>query len=305
MRTLLIGGNGFIGSHLVDGLRDAGHDVCVLDPRAPREDVDWSGVTYRRASHADESVLAEALDACDVVLHLASTTVPFTSNANPVYDVSTNLVDTLRLLAAMRSRGMRRILFLSSGGTVYGNPDSLPVGESHPLRPISSYGVVKGAIEQYLLMYQRLGELDPLILRPSNPYGPRQATSGRQGFIAKVLTCLHDGAPLQIWGDGSTVRDYLYIDDLVALVVQAVTGAQCGVYNVGSGVGHSLNEVRVAAEQVVGKSMIVEHFPAQGFDVREIVLDITAANEHFGWRPAVSLEEGLARTWRHEGRHAS
>ncbi|KRD77389.1 NAD-dependent epimerase/dehydratase family protein [Lysobacter sp. Root983] len=301
MRTLLIGGNGFIGSHLVEGLRAAGHAVSVLDPRPARDDVDWSGVNYRCASHADETVLGEMLADCDVVLHLASTTVPFTSNANPVYDVSTNLVDTLRLLGAMRSRGLRRIVFFSSGGTVYGNPDSLPVEETHPLRPVSSYGVVKTAIEQYLLMYHRLGELDPLILRPSNPYGPRQAASGRQGFIAKVLSCLHDDAPLQIWGDGSAVRDYLYIDDLVSLVSQAVNGAECGVYNVGSGIGHSLNDVRSAAERVAGKTMNVEYLPAQGFDVRGIVLDIAAAGARFGWRPRIDLEEGLARTWREGG----
>lgn len=300
MRVLLIGGNGFIGSHLVDGLRSGGHAVSVLDPRAARADLDWRGVNYRRAAYSDRAALGDMLDGCDVVLHLASTTVPSTSNLDPARDVSSNLIDSLALIAAMRERGLRRIVFFSSGGTVYGNPDHLPVSENHPLRPISSYGVVKAAIEQYLLMYRQLGDLDPLILRPSNPYGPRQVASGRQGFIATALACAREDRPLQIWGDGGAVRDYLYIDDLVALVARAVNGSACGVYNAGSGTGYSLNAVRAAVEQVTGRTMRVEHLPARGYDVREVVLDIAAAGARFGWRPSVGLEEGIALTWRRD-----
>ncbi|UHQ22690.1 NAD-dependent epimerase/dehydratase family protein [Lysobacter sp. 5GHs7-4] len=301
MRVLLIGGNGFIGSHLVDGLRAAGHTVSVLDPRAPRADADWRGVEYRQAAYSDRAAIDAMLDGCDVVLHLASTTVPSTSNLDPVRDVSTNLVDTLGLIASMRERGLRRIVFFSSGGTVYGNPDRLPVDETHPLRPISSYGVVKVAIEHYLLMYHALGDLDPLILRPSNPYGPRQIASGQQGFIATALACAHQGLPLRIWGGGNTVRDYLYIDDLTDLVVRAVNGSSSGVYNVGSGAGHSLNAVLAAVERVTGRTIRVEHLPERGFDVREVVLDIAAASARFGWRPQVELEQGIALTWHRDG----
>ncbi len=297
MRALLIGGNGFIGSHLVEGLRAAGHVVAVLDPRAARDDIDWRDVHYRCAPYRDREALAAMLDDCDTVWHLASTTVPSTANADPAYDVATNLLDALALITAMRQRGLRRLVFFSSGGTVYGNPDALPVSETHPLRPISSYGIVKVAIEQYLRMYQQLGALDPLILRPSNPYGPRQSAAGTQGFIAAAIARMHEGAPLKIWGDGSIVRDYLYIDDLVELSIRATVSGACGAFNAGSGRGHSLNAVSAEIERAAGRAMRVEHLPEREFDVREIVLDIAAASVRFNWRPAISMEEGIARTW--------
>lgn len=298
MRTLVIGGNGFIGSHLAEGLRARGHGVRVLDPGQARTDVDWAGIDYRCGAHTDAACIADALDGVDTVFHLASTTVPATSNHDPVLDVSSNLIGALGLIAAMQARGLRRIVFFSSGGTVYGDPDVLPVPESHPLRPISSYGIVKVAIEQYLAMYRHLGQLDPLVLRPSNPYGPRQSAAGGQGFIAAAIARLHEGSPLQIWGDGETVRDYLFIDDLVELAIRAARSDACGVYNAGSGNGASLNQIRAAIERAAGRAMSVEHLPARGFDVRRVVLDISAARERFGWTPAIDLEHGIARTWR-------
>lgn len=297
MRFLLLGGNGFIGSHLAERLRDAGHAVTVLDPRAPRADADWRGVDYVRAGYRDADALDPALSACETVVHLACTTVPATANADPAHDVSSNLLDTLALIEAMRRRGRRRIVFFSSGGTVYGDPDRLPVDEAHPLRPICSYGIVKAAQEQYLQMYRRAGDLDPLILRPSNPYGPRQPVTGAQGFVAAAMARLCDEGTLRLWGDGRQVRDYLYIDDLIGLAARAVQSDVCGVYNAGSGVGRSLGEVRAAIETVAGRGLRIETGPARPYDVRAIVLDVTAARECFDWAPTVSMDEGIARTW--------
>ncbi|MBL8262729.1 MAG: NAD-dependent epimerase/dehydratase family protein [Xanthomonadaceae bacterium] len=297
MRALVIGGNGFIGSHLAEGLRVRGHDVRVLDPGQARADVDWTGIDYRRGAYTDAASIADALDDVDTVFHLASTTVPASSNRDPAYDVSSNLVGALGLLSAMQARGLRRIVFFSSGGTVYGDPEVLPVPESHPLKPISSYGIVKVAIEQYLSMYRHLGQLDPLVLRPSNPFGPRQSAAGGQGFVAAAIARLHEGAPLQIWGDGETVRDYIFIDDLVELAIRAAASGDCGIFNAGSGVGASLNDIRAAIERAAGRKMSVEHLPARGFDVRRVVLDVSAARERFDWSPAIDLADGIARTW--------
>jgi dTDP-4-dehydrorhamnose reductase len=194
---LVVGGNGFIGSHLVDALRAAGRAVRVYDAGAPRGDTDWTGVDYRQGAFADEAALGAALDGVDAVFHLVSTTVPSTSNADPRADVQGNLLGSLGLMQAMMARDVRRIVFFSSGGTVYGNPRVLPVPEDHPLEPISSYGVVKVAIERYLLMYGRLGVLDPLILRPGNPYGPRQGAAGIQGVIPAFLRRVRDGEALR------------------------------------------------------------------------------------------------------------
>ncbi len=297
MKLLVIGGNGFLGSSLVEALRKAGHAVRVLDRTPARRDVDWAGTEYLLGGLEDAGTLESALEGIEGVFHLASSTVPGTSNRDPVFDVESNLVGALRLIEAMQRADTRRIVYFSSGGTVYGNPDASPVREDHPLRPISSYGVVKVAIENYLMMYWRLGLLDPLVLRPSNPYGPRQSTSGVQGAIAAFLGRALSGEGVSIWGDGTIVRDYLYIEDLVAAAVAAMTSGECGVLNVGSGAGHSLNEVCELIRDVTGRDLPVQYLPGRDFDVSRIVLDIDAATSRLGWLPRVPLREGIVRTW--------
>lgn len=297
MIVLVIGGNGFLGSHLVSGLRDVGYAIRVLDRSSPRSNFDWRGVDYRIGGLDDADALVEVLRGVDVIYHLASTTVPGTSNLDPIYDVSTNVVGSLNLVAAMSKTGVRRIVFFSSGGTVYGVPQHLPVEESHVLRPISSYGVTKVAIENYLLMYQQLGTVDPLILRPSNPYGPRQSTAGIQGAIGTFLGKALAKQGIGIWGDGEIVRDYLYVDDLIALAIKAGVTDVCGVYNAGSGTGFSLNQLCNLVREVTGESLPVEYLPARKFDVPKVVLDISATSKQFGWMPNISMKEGLARTW--------
>jgi UDP-glucose 4-epimerase len=294
---LVIGGNGFIGSHLVDGLRARGSSVRVFDAGTPRPEVDWTGIDYRQGSFAEASEIAAALEGVDTVFHLVSTTVPSTSNNDPIADIQGNLVASVALMRAMIERGVRRLVFFSSGGTVYGNPSRLPVPEEHPLEPISSYGVVKAAIERYLLMYGNLGLLDPLILRPGNPYGPRQGAGGIQGVIPAFLRRVRDGERLQIWGDGSVVRDYLYIADLVELGIAAGLSDSNGVFNAGSGVGHSLLEIVAEIARATGQEPAIDFHPARNFDVGALVLDVTRAQTLLGWRPQVTLEEGMRRTW--------
>lgn len=298
MRVLVIGGNGFLGSSLVEHLRGRVHLVRVVDQRPPRHDMDWTGVEYVVGTFDDPSLLRQVLAGIDVVFHLASTTVPSTANADPIYDVSSNLLGALRLVAAMQVAKVRRIVFFSSGGTVYGHPVRLPIDEHHPLRPICSYGLVKLAIEGYLRMYQQLGVLDPLMIRPSNPYGPRQPLLGPQGVVASFLGKARDGATVTIWGDGSVVRDFIYVDDLMTLAVTAGLSDYCGELNAGSGVGHSLNEVCDVIRSVTGQPLPVTFMPGRPFDVEKVVLCIEAAQSHFGWRPLVSLENGIGRTWK-------
>lgn len=297
MLALVTGGNGFIGSGLVDRLRAAGHRVRVLDKSAPRGDVDWRDVDYVTGGLADPPGLKSVLNGVDLVFHLASSTVPSTSNLDPIADVQANLIGALNLCRAMVDAGKRRLIFFSSGGTVYGNPRQLPVPETHSLHPISSYGVVKVAIENYLLMFEQLGSLDPLILRPSNPYGPRQSSAGLQGAIAAFLGKACSGEEVCIWGDGEIVRDYLYIDDLLTFAVAAGTGKLTGAVNVGSGVGYTLNQIVSAVRDVTGAQLPVKYAPARKYDVAEIVLDITRAQSEFGWHPTVDLTRGISSTW--------
>lgn len=295
MNVLVLGGSGFIGSHLVDALVHRGHRVRVFDRSLPRNP--HKNVAYKVGSFLDAADLAEALDSSELVYHLISTSVPSTSNLDPIADVNGNLVGSLQLLQQMKALGIKKIVFLSSGGTVYGNPSSLPVPEDHPLNPICSYGVVKVAIEKYLFMFQQLYGFAPIVLRASNPYGPRQGHVGIQGAIQTFLRRILDGEPIKIWGDGSVRRDYIYISDLVDLCVRAGEGVHTGIYNAGSGCSHSLNELLGVMELVTGTKPQVQYSEARAFDVAEIALDIESAKATFGWSPKTAIEAGIRSQW--------
>ena len=298
MKALVLGGHGFIGSHVVDALLSEGHAVRVFD-RSPEKyrPVD-PRVDACIAAFDDVPALAEALEGIDVVYHLISTTVPSTSNKDPVSDVSSNLVGTLRLLDLVRDSRVSRFVFLSSGGTVYGRPETVPIPEGHPLRPLCSYGVVKVAIENYLHMFAELHGLRPVVLRASNPYGERQGHAGVQGIIGTVFGRVLSGQPVEVWGDGRVVRDYLHVSDLARLCVLAGESEVCGTFNAGSGQGISINDLIERIFTVCGRRVEVGRTQGRAFDIPEIVLDIERAREVFGWRPAISLDAGLERTWR-------
>jgi UDP-glucose 4-epimerase len=297
MRALVLGGSGFIGSHLVDALLADGHRVRVFDKQPDRFREALNGVDYRFGSLSDVADLAEAMAGIDVVFHLVSTSVPSTSNLDPVADIQGNLVTAVQLLDQMRRLAVRRIVFLSSGGTVYGNPKVSPVVETHPLRPICSYGVVKVAIENYLFMYKDLYGIEPVVVRPSNPVGPRQGHIGVQGVIPTFLRRLLDDDPIEVWGDGSVVRDYLDITDLASLCVKAGDSDVVGIFNAGSGIGTSIREVLGIIESVTGRMTNVQYQPARSFDVQRIVLDSQLARRTFGWSPTIGLEESVRRLW--------
>jgi UDP-glucose 4-epimerase len=297
MNLLVTGGTGFIGSHVCDALLRHGHRVRVLSRQAEHYRSPLPSVEYYRGDIENSSYLSEALAGMDCVVHLVSSTVPSTSNLDPVADVNSNLVSTLRLLELMRQTGPDRIVFLSSGGTVYGEPANTPVAEDEPLNPLCSYGVVKVAIENYLRMYQALYGLEPVIVRASNPYGPRQGHLGLQGLVAAFLDRLARGLPLEIWGDGEVVRDYFYVSDLAELCALVVQPGVTGTFNAGSGVGTSINQVVELIRNVTGIKPELVYQANRNFDVSKVFLDISLARDTFGWTPAVSLEEGILRHW--------
>jgi UDP-glucose 4-epimerase len=300
MRSLVLGGGGFIGSNLCRALVTAGERVRVFESRPfdPSRGLPADAVEWRQGDFTDREQVADALTGCDVVYHLVSTTLPKTSNDDPAYDLQSNAVSTLNLLEAAGKKGVRKIIFVSSGGTVYGIPQQIPIPENHPTEPICSYGIGKLAIEKYLHLYNVLRGLDYCILRLSNPFGEWQGPTGGQGAIAAFL---HKGLKretIEIWGDGSVVRDYLYIADAVSALVKAKDySGQVRVFNIGSGVGRSVNEVIATIESVVGHPVSRKYLPTRAFDVPRNVLDIKRAAELLGWRPTHSFEEGLRRTW--------
>ena len=199
----------------------------------------------------------------------------------------------------MRASGNRRILFLSSGGAVYGAPQYVPIDERHPLNPISSYGVTKVAAEQYLRIYEANHGFRVTIVRPSNPYGPGQATSRQVGAVTTFLAAALSGSPVTVWGNGSVVRDYVYISDVVALLLAAAEREAVGTYNCGSGVGVSLAELIGIVEEVTARKLSTTHATARPFDPQAVILDSSSARQVFGWLPKVDLQQGMERTALH------
>lgn len=294
----MIGGCGFIGSHVVDALCARGLSLRILDRSPERFRPPVPGVEYLRHDLCRAPLPAGALADIDVVVHLASTTVPATSNLDPGADIADNLIPTVRLIEAMRQHGARRLVFLSSGGTVYGIPERDPIAEDHPLNPISSYGIVKLAVEKYLQMEHRLHGLDYVALRASNPYGPRQGRTGVQGVIGTYLWRHAHNEPIEVWGDGSVVRDFLHVADLAELCARAVLSEASGVFNAGSGEGTSIAEVVDIIGRIVGRDTAPVFRPGRSFDVPRVVLDSRRAEAAFGWRGTIPLVQGIDDTWR-------
>lgn len=297
MRAVVLGGNGFIGSHVVDALRADGHDVTVFDRAMERYRDPLPGVDYMLGDFSDKMTMAEALNGKDVVFHLVSTTFPGTANLDPKADVTGNLIGTLSLIETMTSLGIQRLVYLSSGGTVYGPAPGHPIPEDYPLSPINSYGIVKVAIERYLEMYRATHGLQPVAIRAANPYGPRQGHTGVQGVVATFMRNVRDGKPIEIWGNGKVVRDYLHVADLAALCVTAGLSDFCGALNAGSGQGHSLLDLIEALSEVSGQTIAPNFKPGRRIDVPYSVLDITRAREVLGWIPATEFRAGLRETW--------
>jgi UDP-glucose 4-epimerase len=241
------------------------------------------------------------------VIHLASASTPGSSARHAARELD-NLRPLLNLLDILRAWPDTHLIFLSSGGTVYGNPVANPVAEDAPAAPLSYHGAGKVALESFLNAYRTTGQ-PVTVLRPSNTYGPGQSLRHGFGLVRTVLQHVMSGTQIEVWGDGRSVRDYLYIDDMVDAVVRAIdvdhvghadlpehTG---GTYNIGSGNGHSINAVLDLVGKVVGVPLQVHYRPARGIDVREVVLDIARARHGLQWQPQVQLAEGIARTWRH------
>lgn len=301
-RALVLGAGGFIGSHLCRALTGQGTAVTAVARRARflDESLDPGRVTWAVGDFGDPAVLDRALDGCGVVYHLISAATPASSNRDPVADVAGSVIGTLRFLERARICGVRRVVFVSSGGTVYGIPRQEPIPETAPTDPISAYGIGKLALEKYFGLYHYLYGLDHCILRVANPFGPWQAAVRQQGVIAAFMAAAVAGRPLEIWGDGSVVRDYVHVDDVVDALLRAAA-APCltrRVLNIGSGTGRSLTELTAVLSRAAGRPLAVHHHEGRKLDVPRIVLDISAARDELGWAPTVSWERGIEETYR-------
>jgi UDP-glucose 4-epimerase len=300
MKCTIIGGGGFIGSHLSEKLLELGHFVNVFDQPNARflRVLEQSGARIFTGDFLKTDDFRQSISDCDIVYHLVSTTVPQTSNEDPVYDVQANILGTLRLLDAVRNSQVKKIVFASSGGTVYGIPKEIPINENHPTDPTSSYGITKLTIEKYLYLYSTLYGLNYCILRIANAYGERQPVKGTQGVIGAFINETLHNSEITVWGDGSIIRDYIYIGDIVSAFIKAGTyDGEPRVFNIGAGQGHSLNDIIDIIEQVIRRPLVLKLMPGRVFDIPVNVLDISRAKTHLNWQPTVGILEGISRTF--------
>lgn len=301
MKALVIGGNGFIGTALVDQLIGRGIKVRVFDryPSRYKEPVD--GVEYMIGDFANQGEVHQAVSGVNWVFHLAYTTLPETSNDDPVYDVRSNVIDTIQLLRECVENEVDKFVFVSSGGTVYGVPQSVPIKEDHPNDPICSYGITKLTIEKYLALFHHTKKLEYAVARIANPYGERQNPDAKQGAIGVFLGCIARRQPITVYGDGEVVRDFIYIydsaDALIACADYVAAPNAPRVFNVGSGQGYSLNQIVETIRKVVDVEVRVLHTPARNVDVKSNVLDIELARKLLKWEPKVDLETGVKKSW--------
>lgn len=296
MLCLVLGAGGFIGTNLCRALLMKGHTVRAFGRRQSFPEALY-GCDWITGDFADPASLAAAIRGCDVVFHLVNATTPASANADKIADLNANVASTLHLLDACCETGVSRVVFVSSGGTIYGIPDQVPTPETAPTNPITAYGISKLAIEKYLGLYEYLHHLDYRVLRVANPFGPYQTALKNQGVIAAFVRRALTGQPIEIWGDGLVIRDYVYINDVIEALILAASHKGAGrIFNIGSGVGLSLNDIVSAISKLLGKSASVVHRQARSVDVPVSILDTSFTTRELGWQATTPFEDGLSST---------
>jgi UDP-glucose 4-epimerase len=301
MVILVTGGAGFIGSHVVDAYVAAGHEVVVVDnlSTGSREQIHPEArLVVRDINQADlVDLLME--ERPEVVNHHAANASVAVSVRRPIYDASQNVLGTLNLLEASRVAGVRKFIYISSGGAMYGNPEYLPMNEGHPSNPVSPYALSKHTGERYVHLYGKEHGLCWTSLRYANVYGPRQDPFGEAGVVSIFCQNLLDGVAPEIHWDGEQTRDFLYVGDCAHANLLALHAGDGQAYNVGTGTGTSINELFRALVGVSGRDVEPRRGPRRAGDARHSYLDCSKIERELGWQAEVSLREGLQATLQH------
>ena len=298
---VVLGGGGFLGINLCRRLAASGARVRAFGRRCLFQR-DLAGVEWRQGDFCDTAALASAIASCDTVFHLVHSYMPQSADLNMAEDVSQNIISSLALLEISRKLKVKRIVFVSSGGTVYGPTAQVPTPETAATDPISAYGISKLTIEKYLRLYEHHHGLSFRVLRVANLFGPFQLPGKNQGAIAALISCALHNKEFQIWGDGSSIRDYVYVDDVVdALLLAAADESDQRIFNIGSGQGRDLREVIAEIEAKLGVKVAVRRTQGRLIDVPVSLLAIDRARDVLGWRPRTPFEVGIEQTlawWR-------
>lgn len=293
-KVVILGAAGFIGINLANALADQGYELICFD-RAKSLHWPESAKTIIGDFSSLPDELLEAMDNA-LVFHLVSSCRPSPSTAQAAEEVSLDLVTTLRYLEATKARNLRWV-FLSSGGTVYGQSESKCIAETEPTAPICTYGLIKVTIESYFELYRKLYGIDYVVVRLANPYGPWQDPLKGQGIVAALIYKALKCDSVEIWGDGSNVRDYIYIDDAIqGLLAIAHLGKSGEIYNVGTGAGCSVNQLVDVIGQALNVKVVVNYSRARFTDVKFNVLDPRKVMAHSGWKLLTDIESGVALT---------
>jgi UDP-glucose 4-epimerase len=298
MRFLVLGGSGFLGSHIVDKFLAEKHEVVVYDLYPERFRRSPAKIKFVTGDFGNVGALDELIaTGFDAVIHCVSTTTPKSSNESPEFDIQSNVIGTLNLLDICVRHKVGKLVFLSSGGTVYGDIGDLDVvDESHAVRPMCSYGVSKLSIEHYLDVYKHLRGLDYVALRLSNPYGERQSPLRALGALTVFLHRTLKHQTVEVWGDGSVTRDFIYVGDVATAVYLATINPISGVFNVGTGTGLSLLDILAHISSVIGIEPSVTWLAGRSFDVPRIVLDATKLKNATAWASHTSIHDGVEIT---------
>jgi UDP-glucose 4-epimerase len=298
MKILVTGGAGFIGSHVVDMLIDAGHEVVVVDNLATgrKSNLNPKAKFYQMDIRSIDMEKVFETERPEVVDHHAAQMDVRRSVADPIYDADINIIGGLNLLNLSVKYGVRKFIHISSGGAVYGEPVYLPCDEGHPVQPLCPYGATKYMLELYLYMYKEVHGLDYSVLRYPNVYGPRQDPMGEAGVVAIFVGQMLKSRPLTIFGTGEQVRDYVFVKDCARANLMLLENGSGRVYNLGYGIGTTVNQIYQGLKDVTGYPLPANYGPARAGETFQIYLDASRARQDLGWEPTVPLDEGLRQT---------
>jgi UDP-glucose 4-epimerase len=301
MKIVVTGGAGFIGSHVVDAYVAAGHQVLVVDNLSTGKRVQAHGAARLVERDINDPALLDLFQAerPEVVNHHAANPSVSLSNRDPLFDARQNILGTLNVLEAARRAGVSRFIYISSGGAMYGNPEYLPLDEAHPSHPVSPYALSKHTGEKYVRLYGQEHGLHWVSLRYANVYGPRQDPFGEAGVIAIFCQNLLDSVTPEIHWDGEQSRDFVYVGDCARANLLALEGGAGQAYNVGTGVGTTINSLFHTLVEIAGQNPTPRRGPRRPGDVRHSYLDCRKIERDLGWRPEIGLRDGLERTWQH------